>query len=138
MPGLAAVTAANCAIEGYCESLAFEVAPYNIKVTVVEVPPEVGLFTNAVIFASEGQIYKNTVTEKVRNTIESSDIFPSQAFRDAIDGILAIAAIDNPPGKLIAGLEAMNQVKEKLSIISEEMDDFLCSSYAADLDTSNS
>lgn len=50
-PGMPITTAATWAFEGYCDSLAYEVAPFNIKVTIVQPPTEALLFTNKIAFA---------------------------------------------------------------------------------------
>lgn len=47
-PGLGAYCASQWAIEGYCDSLAFEVAPFGIRVSVVQSNIEVGLLTGRI------------------------------------------------------------------------------------------
>ena len=47
-PGLATHCASQWAIEGYCDSLAYEIAPFNVKVTVVEPNIEIGILTNRI------------------------------------------------------------------------------------------
>lgn len=51
MPGMPIHTAATWALEGYCDSLAYEIAPFNIKVTVVQPNTEVQTLSNKIIFA---------------------------------------------------------------------------------------
>ena len=50
-PGMPITTAATWALEGYCDSLAYEIAPFNIKVTIVQPETEVLLLTNKIVFA---------------------------------------------------------------------------------------
>ncbi|PSK44722.1 hypothetical protein B9Z65_8931 [Elsinoe australis] len=50
-PGLGIYCAAQWAIEGYCDSLAYEVAPFNVRTTIVQPNVEVGLLTNRVVGA---------------------------------------------------------------------------------------
>ncbi|EPE02299.1 short chain dehydrogenase reductase family protein [Ophiostoma piceae UAMH 11346] len=50
-PGMPITTAATWALEGYCDSLAYEIAPFNIKVTIVQPQTEVSLLTNKIVFA---------------------------------------------------------------------------------------
>ncbi|KAJ5901178.1 hypothetical protein N7504_007171 [Penicillium tannophilum] len=47
-PGLGMYCAAGWALEGFCDSLAFEVAPFNIKVTIFQCSIEIGILTNLV------------------------------------------------------------------------------------------
>lgn len=51
MPGMPIHTAATWALEGYCDSLAYEIAPFNIKVTIVQPNTEVQTLSNKIIFA---------------------------------------------------------------------------------------
>lgn len=48
-PGLATHCASQWAIEGYCDSLAYEIAPFNVKMTVVQPNMEIGILTNRII-----------------------------------------------------------------------------------------
>ncbi len=51
-PGMPLHTAATWALEGYCDSLAYEIAPFNIKVTIVQPQTEVQTLTNKIVFAA--------------------------------------------------------------------------------------
>ena len=50
-PGMPIYTAAIWALEGYCDSLAYEVAPFNIKVTIVQPDKEILSLTSKLTFA---------------------------------------------------------------------------------------
>lgn len=50
-PGLSMYCASQWAIEGYCDSLAYEVAPFNIKMTIVQPNMEVNVLTHKVTSA---------------------------------------------------------------------------------------
>ncbi|KAK3378157.1 hypothetical protein B0H63DRAFT_479022 [Podospora didyma] len=52
-PGMSVYTAATWALEGYCDSLAYEIAPFNIKVTIVQPNKEIQSLTNKVILAPQ-------------------------------------------------------------------------------------
>lgn len=56
-PGLAMFSAATWGFEGYCDSLAYEVAPFNIKVTIVQPNLEVQSLTSRLIFAPQMSAY---------------------------------------------------------------------------------
>ena len=47
-PGLGMYCASGWALEGFCDSLAYEVAPFNIKVTIVQPNLEVNVLTNKI------------------------------------------------------------------------------------------
>lgn len=43
--------AAGWALEGFCDSLAYEVAPFGIKMTIVQPTMEIGVLANKIVFA---------------------------------------------------------------------------------------
>lgn len=45
-PGLGMYCASQWAIEGYCDSLAYEIAPFNVKMSIVQANLEVNVLTN--------------------------------------------------------------------------------------------
>ncbi|KAH8658880.1 short chain dehydrogenase/reductase [Ilyonectria robusta] len=56
-PGMSIYTAATWALEGFCDSLAYEVAPFNIKVTIVQPNKEIQSLTNRLTFAPQMSAY---------------------------------------------------------------------------------
>ncbi|KAF2084387.1 short chain dehydrogenase/reductase family protein-like protein [Saccharata proteae CBS 121410] len=48
-PGLGMYCSSQWAIEGYCDSLAYEIAPFNIKMTIVQPNIEINVLTNKII-----------------------------------------------------------------------------------------
>jgi len=56
-PGMSMYTAATWALEGFCDSLAYEIAPFNIKVTIVQPNKEVQSLTNRLTFAPQISAY---------------------------------------------------------------------------------
>lgn len=50
-PGLGIYCASQWALEGFCDSIAYEVAPFGVKVTVVQASIEIGILTNVVTSA---------------------------------------------------------------------------------------
>lgn len=53
-------SAATWAIEGYCDSLAYEIAPFNIKLTIVQPNKEITVLTNKITFAPQLPQYEST------------------------------------------------------------------------------
>ncbi|KAF2836974.1 NAD(P)-binding protein [Patellaria atrata CBS 101060] len=47
-PGLGMYCASQWAIEGYCDSLAYEIAPFNIKMTIMQPNLEINVLTNRI------------------------------------------------------------------------------------------
>ncbi len=50
-PGLGVYCASGWALEGFCDSLAYEIAPFNIKMTIVQPNFEVNVLTNRITAA---------------------------------------------------------------------------------------
>ncbi|OAX82847.1 hypothetical protein ACJ72_02808 [Emergomyces africanus] len=47
-PGLGVYCAAGWALEGFCDSLAYEIAPFNIRLTILQCSIEIGILTNLI------------------------------------------------------------------------------------------
>lgn len=74
-PGLGMYCAAGWALEGFCDSLAYEIAPFNIKMTIVQPTMEIGVLTNKILSAPPMPQYL-------------PDSNPAPLFRGIIGGLL--------------------------------------------------
>lgn len=70
-PHMSMYTAATWALEGFCDSLAYEVAPFNIKVTIVQPNKEIQSLTNRLTFAPQIAAYDQSFesTPNVRDML---------------------------------------------------------------------
>ncbi|GAM90832.1 hypothetical protein ANO11243_088770 [Dothideomycetidae sp. 11243] len=91
-PGLGLYCASQWAIEGYCDSLAYEVAPFNIRTTIVQPHVEIGVLTNKIVSAPPMGCY-------------GADSNGAPLFRDILSGLL-----DKLEGRY--GEEAVNHASE--------------------------
>lgn len=88
-PGLSMFSAATWGLEGYCDSLAYEVAPFNIKVTIVQPNMEIQSLTNRLVFAPQIPAYIDAyptapnVRDIFTNVLNSD---PETALPEAPDG----------------------------------------------------
>lgn len=48
------------ALEGYCDSLAYEIAPFNIKLTIIQPNKEIAVLTNKITFAPQLPQYESS------------------------------------------------------------------------------
>ncbi|KAF4120779.1 Short-chain dehydrogenase [Geosmithia morbida] len=62
-PGMSMYSAATWALEGFCDSLAYEVAPFNVKVTIVQPNQEIQALTNRLTFAPQILAYANAFNQ---------------------------------------------------------------------------
>ncbi|CAL8584046.1 hypothetical protein XPA_009654 [Xanthoria parietina] len=74
-PGLGVYCASQWATEGFCDSLSYEVAPFNIKVTIVQPNLEISILTNQI-----------TVAPQLPQYAEENNHAP--LFREIIGGLL--------------------------------------------------
>jgi NAD(P)-dependent dehydrogenase (short-subunit alcohol dehydrogenase family) len=75
-PGLGMYCAATWALEGFCDSIAYEIAPFNIKMTVLQASIEIGILLNRIISAPAHPAYSPEATN-------------APLFRGILDGLLS-------------------------------------------------
>ena len=158
-PGMPIYTAATWALEGFCDSLAYEIAPFNIKVTVVQPNKEIQSLTNKIVFAPQLPWYdsENNPAPSIRdmlsnvlNTHPDTVIEPSETeilyrypklpsaavdrlVMETVHALTAIGGHENPPSRHIVGLEGSTAVREKLKTVTEELEDFVEATLAVDI-----
>lgn len=160
-PGMSIYTAATWALEGFCDSLAYEIAPFNIKVTIVQPHKEIQSLTNHIVFAPPLPHYdsENNPAPSIRDMLSNVlNMNPETALdppsdHDAIQSrypklsaasldrlvgetvhaLTAIGGHENPPARHIVGFEGAEAVKEKLKTVTEELEDFVEASIAVDI-----
>jgi hypothetical protein len=153
--------ASTWALEGYCDSLAYEIAPFNIKLTIVQPNKEIPVLTNKIIFAPQLPQYESSNNPapglrdiltnvvnmhpdtKINSRQSKTDIvsryprLPSDArdrfVMETVHALTAIGGHENPPARHIVGYEGVASVKEKLKTVSEELEDFVEVSCAVDI-----
>lgn len=156
-------SASTWALEGYCDSLAYEIAPFNVKLTIVQPNKEITVLTNKIIFAPQLPQYEssnnpapglrdiltNVVNMHPDTRIDSAKPggkekivsryprLPGDArdklVLETVHALTAIGGHENPPARHIVGYEGVTSVKEKLKTVSEELEDFVEVSCAVDI-----
>lgn len=158
-PGMPTHTAATWALEGFCDSLAYEIAPFNIKVTIVQPNKEIQSLTNKIIFAPQLEPYDSeqnpapSIRDILSNMLNTNpetaidaehteivDRYPKlpasaldKLVMETVHALAAIGGHENPPGRHIVGYEGTVAVKEKLTTVTEELEDFVEASLAVDI-----
>jgi hypothetical protein len=158
-PCMPMYTASTWALEGYCDSLAYEIAPFNIKVTIVQPNKEIQSLTNKIIFAPQLPWYDAEINpapsmrEMLGNVLNANPDTAIEQFEDDIQyrypslpagvydklvmetvhALTAIGGHENPPARHIVGFEGAVAVKEKLKTVTEELEDFVEASLAVDI-----
>lgn len=89
-PGLGMYCASQWAIEGYCDSLAYEIAPFNIKTSIMQPNIEVNVLTNRLTSVPPLPQY-------------SPDVNPAPLARDILSGLLDKLEMSNNPSSPMEG-----------------------------------
>jgi NAD(P)-dependent dehydrogenase (short-subunit alcohol dehydrogenase family) len=124
MSGSGLYAATKSAVEGLSQSLAQEVAPFGIKVTVVAP----GAFRTD--FLSPHSIRKSAgapddYSDSVGRTMSRLDAMAGKQLGDparAAQALLAAVDAKQPPLQLLLGSDALLRAREKLDAVIEEMD----------------
>lgn len=155
--------AAGWAIEGFCDSLAYEIAPFNIKMTIVQPNIEISVLTNRIRAVPAMSQYSpdhnaaplsrellsavlRRIDPNARQALTPeegdvgsayphlSEVVKSRMLAETVHALTAVGGHDNPPARLMVGHEGVASVKEKLKTVSEELEDFVDCSGACDVE----
>ncbi|KAF8457931.1 hypothetical protein BGX38DRAFT_1085460 [Terfezia claveryi] len=137
-PALGVRCAADHAIEGFCDALAYEVAPFGVRVSVVQPPIEVKNLISTmhpattISSTSPPSSPPNTTPVPAHHTPPTSLPSLTPILAETVHIITSISGLDDPPGRIVVGSENAEQVKERLKAVSEELEDFLEVSVSVD------
>lgn len=125
--------ATKFAVEGLSGSLAIELAPLNIKVTVVEPGPFRTDFAGRSIAESKTEIddYAETAGVRRQKTAEGSGKQPGDPVR-AAQAIIDVVAAANPPHHLVLGKSALELARKDLEAKRRDFDAWEKTSLGAD------
>jgi NAD(P)-dependent dehydrogenase (short-subunit alcohol dehydrogenase family) len=143
-PGLSMRCAADHALEGIIDSVAFEVAPFAVRCTVVEGDVESAVFGVgnggvSVVPAMreytdvEGGGQLRAIREFGESVSSKGDAICEELVRETVEVVIKVAGAENPPFRITVGEEAVEMIKERLKTISEELEEYLEASLSADI-----
>ncbi|ANB11700.1 hypothetical protein AWJ20_4521 [Sugiyamaella lignohabitans] len=67
---------------------------------------------------------RSTLCGETKSVFSRISIFPKEPFNDTIHAVMEVAGVKNPPGRIAAGLAPSSQIREYLSAMSDDLDDF--------------
>lgn len=122
-PGFPIYGAAKCAMEGLSESLAAELKPLGIGVTIVQPGPFRTEFLSRSLQRAEGQIedYDRTSGQFAKLITGMNGRQPGDPAK-AADVILDAVESGSPPLRLVLGKYAIDKVRKKLASVAAELD----------------
>jgi NAD(P)-dependent dehydrogenase (short-subunit alcohol dehydrogenase family) len=138
-PGFSIYGATKWALEGVSESLAAEVRPLGLKVTIVQPGPFRTEFGSRSLERAAGQISDYEPSSgKFRRLLETMAGRQPGDPAKAADAIIAAVASDNPPLRLVLGKYAVDKARRKLVTAARELDAVSDAGRAADFATDGS
>jgi NAD(P)-dependent dehydrogenase (short-subunit alcohol dehydrogenase family) len=120
-PGVSAYCAAKFALEGLSEAIAGEVAPFGVRVLIVEPGNfRTGLLGRSMHMAAPMEEYASTVGV-TRSYFESEDGRQLGDPRRAASAIIEALDADEPPLRLVLGADAVEGIRTKYEELSAEL-----------------
>jgi NAD(P)-dependent dehydrogenase (short-subunit alcohol dehydrogenase family) len=119
-----AYAAAKFALEGWSESLAPEVAPFGIHVTVVEP----GFFRTELLQPESTTYAAQSIDDYAERTAQTIAVWKSMNGRQAGDpaklahALITIAAQDEPPLRWVAGADAVDAAEQKANTVLAQLE----------------
>lgn len=130
-PGFAGYGGAKCALEGAAESLAQEVRPLGIHVTLVQPGPfRTAFISKSVTFASSGPADYEASSGKFLRFLRSMDGRQPGDPARAAAALLTLATQERPPLRLVLGRYAHDKARRKAQATLRELE----SAVGADTD----
>lgn len=122
-PGFSIYGATKCALEGISESLAAEVRPLGLKVTIVQPGPFRTDFISRSLERAPDRIadYEATSGKFLRFLETMSGRQPGDPDK-AAEAIIAAVALENPPLRLVLGKYANEKARRKFASAARELD----------------
>lgn len=134
-PGFCFYSATKFAVEGMSEALAAEVAPFGIKVTLIEPGPFRTDFRNRSMQSAPAmEIYAETVG-KFRKMLQDTDGKQPGDPRRAADAMIAAVEAEHPPLRLPLGEVCLGAMRNKLAKVGQELDRWESVARATSYDT---
>jgi len=122
LPGCGLYAASKFAMEGLSESLSHEIAPFNLRVTIVEP----GAFRTDFLSQHSLKVSDNASDQypEIQKALQNWNKMNGYQAGDPLKAAKAIvdaAGLDNPPLRLVLGPDAFERIKTKLTHVSDEL-----------------
>lgn len=124
MPGFGAYSAAKYALEGISDALAAEVAPYGIKVLIVEPGAFATSFGSARAQVSPDSGHYDETVGPIRQAVDGMDGSQPGDPDKAAATILQVLADPSPPLRLALGADAVEMIGQSLDARRADLDEW--------------
>ncbi|WP_090339909.1 SDR family oxidoreductase [Dyadobacter koreensis] len=110
------------AVEGFCETLAQEIAPFNIGVTIVEPGAHKTSFGTAMATAPTMHVYDQTPAGDVRRAVYNGTFPINGDVNKTVQAMIDSVEIEPAPRRLALGLDAYRDMRASLISRLEALD----------------
>lgn len=121
-PGFSYYQTSKWAIEGFCETLATEVAPFNIGVTIVEPGAHPTGFVSGMVTAPVMDEYDQTPVGYIRRAAAAGEFPVKGDVNKAVDAMIATIGFNPAPIRLALGNDAYTLIRAALVERLEQLD----------------
>lgn len=124
-PGSGIYSSTKFALEAIGEALAAEMAPFGVKVTLVEPGGmRTGFAGPSLAFAPPSDAYAGTPASAWRLRMREQDGRKAGDPALAAAAVLDVAVMANPPLHLVLGEAALKRVRDKIRILTQELEQY--------------
>jgi NAD(P)-dependent dehydrogenase (short-subunit alcohol dehydrogenase family) len=120
-PSCGAYCASKFALEAISESLATEVQPHGIKVTIVEPGAFRTKFGGGALEVAENRMGEYPSTEQFLSWVKDNDGKQPGDPRKAARAIIKVVESENPPLRLALGEDSITAIEAKLASVKDEI-----------------
>lgn len=130
-PSMGYYHATKYAVEGISETLAQELAPFNIKVSLIEPSGFRTDWAGRSSVKTESKIYEDTVGKMIQGAASSNGHEPGNPAK-AAEAIMKIVELPNPPLRLLLGKMAYQVATHKYTTLLNTVEDWKETTVSAD------
>lgn len=136
-PSFSLYHATKWGIEGFVESVAKEVAPFDIDFIIAEPGPTATHFAEGLDRTPATPIYEDTPAGELRRALASGDLAIKGDAGNTVDAIINITDMPNPPLRITLGSTAYDSISHALKERLESLEAYKEVALSADRDEVN-
>lgn len=121
-PSFSYYNASKWAIEGFCETLAMEVAPFHINVTIVEPGAHQTSFGAGMVTSPVMEAYEQTIVGDMRRMIAAANFTIRGDVNKSTQAMIDVVKVSPVPRRLALGGDAYQHIRASLVARLEELD----------------
>lgn len=130
--GFSLYHATKWGIEGFVESVAQEVADFNIDFILIEPGPTDTGFGDAINYAEPMDCYRKTVVSQFRDAVRSGNFVCKGDLDKTVDAILTVTGRKTPPRRVALGSIAYDDIHQSLQTQLKALEEQKEMAYGAD------